>query len=150
MEQIEELYYALGELCYAIAKVDGTIRKEEKDRLHAILETEFRSHPWGIASAEMIFQILEREGMNSGTAYEWALHEIKLNSQYVSETLKTHFISVINKVADTFPPLHKEGKELVQDFIQELKKIHGDPVFSHLTEDSVGLLKQTNKSGGIH
>jgi uncharacterized tellurite resistance protein B-like protein len=145
MEQIQELYYALGELCYAIAKADGVIQKEEKDRLHSILETEFRGRRGGFETTEIIFQILQREGMDSKTAYDWAIREIKLNSQYVSETLKKHFISVINNVATSFPPGSIEERKLIDDFIRELNNIQGDPVFSHLTEDNLAVQKSGKK-----
>jgi uncharacterized tellurite resistance protein B-like protein len=145
MDHIEQLYYALGELCYAMAKVDGTIRKEEKNKLHAILDAEFKGNNIGFEPAEIVFQILQKEGMESGPAYEWAIKELKLNSEYVSENLKKHFISVLHKVAEAFPPVSaKEGK-LLDTFIKDLNAIHGDPVFSHLTEDHVELQK-TKKS----
>lgn len=134
MTQIEQLYYALGEVAYAIAKADGTIQKEEKERLHDILEEEFQKHKPGFDLSEIIFQILKKDGMDSKTAYEWALKEIRLNSQYVSETLKLHFIAVIKKVAAAFPPVTRAERELIDDFIYQLKSIKGDPVFSSQTE----------------
>ena len=134
MEQIEQLYYALGELCYAIDKADRKIEKEEKDKLHRILVTEFKDHESLINPAEIVFHILQKESMDSKTAYEWALHELKLNSQYLSEKLKAHFRSVIAKVAEAFPAVTGEGNALVSDAINQLNAIQGDPVFSRLTE----------------
>ncbi len=134
MDQIEQLYYALGELCYAIAKVNGKIQKEEKDQLHRILLSEFRGHESLIDPTEIVFHILQKEGMDSKTAFDWALHEMKLNSQYLSEKLKSHFISVIGKVAEAFPPVTEEERMLISEIISQLKDIQGDPVFSHLTE----------------
>ena len=134
MTNIERLYYALGEVAYAIAKADGTIQKEERQKLHLILEEEFKKHKSGFDFTEIIFQILAKEGMDSKTAYGWALKEIRLNSQYVSETLKQHFISTIKKVAEAFPPVERSERELIDDFIYQLKSVKGDDVFSSQTE----------------
>ncbi|HXC05136.1 MAG TPA: hypothetical protein VNZ86_10325 [Bacteroidia bacterium] len=133
MDHIEALYYALGEVCYAIAKSTGRISQKEKDRLHVILKSEFREHNGLIDPAEIIFHILQKEGMDSKTVYSWAMHEFKLNSEYLSESLKSHFIHVIQKVVNNFPSVTKEEHVLVNDFMQQLKTIKGDPVFSHLT-----------------
>jgi hypothetical protein len=136
MEHIEQLYYALGELCYAIAhaRAEGSIQKGEKERLHLILEAEFKEHENLTDPTEIIFQVLQKEGMDSKTAYGWAIREMKLNSQYLSENLKSHFVSVILKVSEAFPPVTHEEQELISDFILQLKEMKGDPVFSHLTE----------------
>ncbi|MFI5148146.1 MAG: hypothetical protein ACHQRM_00320 [Bacteroidia bacterium] len=136
MDHIEALYYALGELCYAIAKSSGRMSQKEKDRLHEILKGEFREHNGLIDPAEIIFHILQKEGMDSKTAYSWAIHEMKLNSEYMSESLKAHFVHVIQKVVNNFPSVTTEERLLISDFIQELNKIKGDPIFSQLTEHS--------------
>jgi uncharacterized tellurite resistance protein B-like protein len=134
MTPIERLYYALGELAYAIAKADGIIQKEEKEKLHGILETEFRTHKVGFDISEIIFQILQKDGTDSKTAYDNALYELKLNSQYVSEHLKTHFIAVMKKVGEAFPPVTQSEGSIIDDFIYQVKSIKGDEVFSAGTE----------------
>lgn len=134
MTPIENLYMALGELAYAIAKVDGSIQKGEKEKLHGILKTELDKHELNFDHTEIIFHILKKDAMNSKTAYEWALKEMRLNSHYVSEQLKQRFISVIKKVAEAFPPVTRQERELIDDFIYQVKSIKGDPVFSKKTE----------------
>ncbi|HET6990023.1 MAG TPA: hypothetical protein VFJ43_01815 [Bacteroidia bacterium] len=134
MTPIEQLYYALGEVAYAIAKADGTIQKEEKEKLQSILETEFRVHKPGFEITEIIFQILQKDETDSKTAYDWALKAMRLNSQYISENLKQHFINVIKKVAAAFPPTTSAEREYIDDFIYQLKSIKGDSVFSYETE----------------
>jgi len=134
MTPIERLYYALGELSYAIAKADGTIQKEEKEKLHGILDAEFKTHKGNLNLTEIIFHILQKDGTDTQTAYINALKELKLNSQYVSEQLKTHFIEVIKKVAAAFPPVTQSERNVIDDFIYQVKLIEGDPVFSSQTE----------------
>lgn len=134
MTPIESLYYALGQAAYAIAKTDGTIQKEEKDKLEGILEVEFKTYKPGFDTTKIIFHVLQKESMDSKTAYEWALKEMKLNSQYVSESLKRHFVEVIKKVAAAFPPVTRQERELIDDFIYQIKFIKGDSVFSSKTD----------------
>lgn len=134
MTPVETLYMALGEVAYAIASADGKIQKEEKNKLHSILKEEFNNHGLSFDSSEIIFHILQKPDTDSKTAYEWALKNIQLNSHYVSESLKKKFISVIKKVAESFPPITKEERALIDDFIYRLKNVKGDPVFSKETE----------------
>jgi uncharacterized tellurite resistance protein B-like protein len=133
MTPIENLYYALGEIVYAIAMADGKIQREEKEKLHAILHSEFKKHPGDLDVAEIIFQILQKDKQDIKTAYYSAIKQIRLNSQYVSEKLKLDFIAVITKVAQAFSPVTSEEEKLINDFIEELMKIKGDPVFSKYT-----------------
>ncbi len=134
MTPVQSLYYALGEVAYAVAKADGTIQPQERERLHDILTSEFKSHKEDVNCAEIIFHLLKREQISSSTAYERGMHEIRLNSHYMSETLKQKFISVIRKVAEAFPPVVGQEQAVINDFTKELNAIHGDPVFSRETE----------------
>lgn len=129
MTPIENLYYALGELAYAMAKVDGTVQVKEKDKLHGILIEEFGKHNSGIDVTEIIFSILKKDAIDAHKAYERAIHQIKLNSQYVSEPLKKHFIAVLQNIAVAYPPVIVEEHTLLSNIIDELKKIKGDDVF---------------------
>jgi uncharacterized tellurite resistance protein B-like protein len=134
MDNIEALYYALGEMCYAIAKATGRLTESEKERLHQILQEEFKVSGGLIDPTEIIFHLLKKEDMDSQTAYNWAIHEVKLNSQYFSESLKAHFIHVIERVMAAFPSITEEEQKLADGLLIQLKDIQGDPVFSHLTE----------------
>lgn len=134
MGPIENLYMALGEVVYAIAATDGKIQREEKEKLHGILKSEFDGHTLNFEPSEIMFSVLQKPITNSKTAYEWALKNIRLNSHYVSENLKHKFIAVVKKVAEAFPPITKDERALIDDFIYQLKSVKGDPIFSKETE----------------
>lgn len=119
---------ALGEVAYAIAYADGNVRPEEKQKLHNLLVSEFNRYPGASAYAEIIFQILMRDAMDSATVYGWALREIEKNSTYLSESMKTFFIEVIRNVAAAYPPITAEENDLINDFTDRLRKIHCDSV----------------------
>jgi hypothetical protein len=42
MTPVQSLYYALGEIVYAIAKSDGKVQREENDKLHQIFRVPLR------------------------------------------------------------------------------------------------------------
>lgn len=119
----QSLFYALGELAYAIASADGAIQKEEKKTLHQILDKEFKNRQWDFDYSEIIFQILEKDKTNLKTAYDWSLKEIKTHSDYLNREMKEKFVNVIEKVAEAFPPITKEERKVIYDFIRELNAL---------------------------
>jgi uncharacterized tellurite resistance protein B-like protein len=132
MTNIENLYYALGEIVYAMAMTDGQIQKEEKDKLHTILVEEFSKKNPNINVTEIVFRIFQRDRTDAKTAYDWAMKELKLNSHYLSEEMKQHFYNVLQNVANAFPPVDKVEHELRLNFMNEMKSVIGDPVFSNV------------------
>lgn len=131
---ISNLYYALGEACYAIALSDGIVQLDEKNKFTDILKKEFaNSEVQDIDQTSIIFQILNKEQVKAQTAMEWAIKEIKTNSHYLSTDLKCHFISTIIKVADSFAPIAKEEKKMLLDFITEVVDIKEDKLLSSST-----------------
>lgn len=130
MTPIQNLYLALGEAAYAVAMADGKVQKEEQEKFAKILKTEFAKHGLDFDYADIIFQVLKKDVMEPQTAYTWCLREMRLNSQYVSNRMKEKFVEVIKEVAASFPPVTKQEREYIDDFIYQLKEINGDPVFN--------------------
>lgn len=133
---VKNLYYALGEACYAIAMSDGLVQVEERTKLNGILKSEFgRSVSKDINETEIIFQLLNKERSDAKTAMDWAINQIKVNGHYLSTDLKCHFISTIIKVADSFAPVTQEEKKMLLSFISEIVDIHEDNLLSANTAD---------------
>jgi tellurite resistance protein len=130
MNPVQNLYYALGEACYAIAKVDGSVQSEESNKLRGILEKEFAKNGKDFDYAEIIFEILRKDSLDPETAFEWALNHIRVNSHYLSEEMKDHFESVLVAVAEAFPPATDEEMEMIRKFKRAIRDIKGDPVFT--------------------
>lgn len=130
MTPLQSLHNAIGELAYAIARADGTVQKEERQKFHAIVSAELRCKDYDFDISDIIFQILEKDKViDSATAYEWAMKEIKLNSHYLSPELKQTFINVIEKVAKAFPPVTEEEKSVLAKFRNDIEPLIGDPIF---------------------
>lgn len=133
---ISNLYYALGEACYAIAIADGVVQVEERNKLSEILKKEFaHSGAKDIGETEIIFQILNKERANAKMAMSWAIKEINTNAHYLSTDLKCHFISTIIKVADSFAPITLEEKKMLLAFISEVVDIQEDKMLSASSTD---------------
>lgn len=125
MNPIQNLYFALGELAYAIAKADGTIQKEEKQMLHDIVTEEVKkNHNIDFDYSEIIFTIMGKDNTDSESSYEWALHEMKLNSHYLKPELKVKFQKILEKVAEAFPPVTPQEQKLLDRFQDDLKTIN--------------------------
>jgi uncharacterized tellurite resistance protein B-like protein len=129
MTPIESLHYAIGELAYTVAFADGKVQKEEREKFQDIVAAEMKNQDYNFDVSDIIFQILQKEKVDSDTVYEWAMKEIKLNSQYVSPEMKFTFITVMEKIAAAFPPVTSVEKNIIEKFKKDIESIEGDPVF---------------------
>lgn len=129
MNSIENLHYAIGQLAFAVAYADGNIQKEEHECFQHIVVDELKNDDFSFDVSAIVFQILEKDKIDSDTLYDWAMKEIKINSHYLSPNLKEKFVSVMEKVAKAYPPVTKSETNIIERFKRDINKIHGDPVF---------------------
>lgn len=126
---IQNLHYAIGELAYAVAHADGRVQKEERKKFHDIVEAELRCKDYDFDLSDIIFKIMDKDQHDSATVYNWAMHEIKTNSHYLSPELKQTFIKVMEKVAKAYPPVTDNERAIIDRFKKDIEPIHGDPVY---------------------
>lgn len=130
MTPLENLHYAIGELAYAIAAVDGNVHKEQRQKFHDIVAAEIRSKDYDFNVSDIIFQILDRDKEHdTETMYKSAIHTINTNSYYLSPELKDTFMIVMEKVAKAFPPVTPAEQKLLERFKKDIASINGDPIF---------------------
>lgn len=129
MNAIENLHYAIGQLAFAVAFSDGKVQKEESENFHKIVMEELNNKAYDFDVSDIIFQVMEKDKMDSNTVYDWAMKEIKTNSHYLSPDLKEKFISVIEKIAGAHPPVTKEELLIIDRFNKDIEKIFGDPAY---------------------
>ncbi len=105
MDAIQKLYYALGELAYVMAKADGKIQNEEKEKLHDLVIGSTSEHSIDFDYSEIIFQVLEKENMDSKTTYEMAMDKFKKLSYFFKddEGMKERFLNTLQQIADAYP-----------------------------------------------
>ena len=130
MLPLENLYYAIGELAYAVARADGKVQNEERNRFHDIMITELGRKHSEIDISEIIFKLIDkRNSTDSETTYHWAMNEIRMNSHYMSPELKTKFIRVMERIAEAYPPVTPEEEKIISRFKTDIVPIEGDPVY---------------------
>lgn len=128
MTPTENLYYAIGEIAYAVALSDGRIQKDEVNKLHGILSTELSFSMEEQSIADIIFHVLNKDHTKAEAAYESGMNQIRLNSQYLSPELKLSFLRIAEKLAQAFPPRLKVENKMIERFRSDLTLINGDPV----------------------
>lgn len=126
---VQNLHYAIGELAYAVARADGRVQAEERKKFQAIVEAELRCKDYDFDLSDIIFKIMDKDQHDSETVYNWAMHEIRTNSHYLSPEMKRTFISVMEKIAKAYPPVTGKEQAIIERFKKEMESIHGDPVF---------------------
>jgi len=126
---IQNLHYAIGELAYAVARADGKVQPEERKKFEAIVEAELRCHDHDFDLSDIIFKIMDKDKHDSATVYNWAMHEIRTNSHYLSPKLKETFIRVMEKIAKAYPPVTESESKIIDRFKKDIEDIHGDPVY---------------------
>lgn len=129
MTSLENLHYAIGELAYAMARVDGKIQKEEREQFFNIVKEGLAADDDNYDVSKIIFEVMERDKISPETTYSWAMKEIKLNSHYLSPELKQSFISVLERIAASFPPVTSEEQSFLERFKKDIEPIIGDPIF---------------------
>lgn len=122
MDYKQNLYYALGILAYAVAKVDGEVQREERQVVHDIVAEE-TEHTMDYSYMEIIFHILQKEDRSFEQVYEWALKYFELGKYHFTSQMKEQFIRVIERVADAAESTSQEEKDIIERFKKDLNAL---------------------------
>ncbi len=115
------LYRAVGELAFVIAKADNILRDSERKAFHDAIEESFGKNSW---IAEDRFQWIERTPTTDvESTYHHVLYLIRQNKIALNDALVEKFIDVICKVAEV-ANIHERQKEYIDRFNQDLRKIY--------------------------
>ncbi len=109
MFEKREIYRAIAELAYIVAKAHDGLKLEEKKAFFEIINKELEFEAW---SAESRFSILDRKKPTLEHGYNAALYEIKKYKNHLTDELKDKTLRVVRKVADAY-----KGTSEVQAFI---------------------------------
>ena len=129
MTPLQSLYYAIGELAYAVAKADGAVQAEEKRKFHDLVAEEVKKENHNFDISDIIFQIMSKDKAALPDSYHWAIRELKLNSHYLSPQIKECMLRVMEKVAAFYPPVTIEESKLIDRFRKDIEPLKGDPIF---------------------
>jgi uncharacterized tellurite resistance protein B-like protein len=116
-----DLFQALAELAYAIAMADGTIQSEEKRKFRSIIRHELKEDAW---IAESRFEILN-SAISPGLtkSYDKAIKIIRHRRDYFDDEMQQTFLTVIQKVADSFQGEHESEADIIKNLKADIEKI---------------------------
>ena len=123
MQGAQLLYYALGELVYAVAKSDGVVQKSEQDELNRIVKEELAALNLSIDTTKIMVEILQEEDTEFETVYQWALKAFRKSQYYLTPELKDKFVKIIERVAAANPPITNEEQELILRFKRDMEEL---------------------------
>jgi len=123
MDAKQHLYYALGQLAYAVAKADGVVQSEERELLHSIVMEQMDNHQEDFDYSMIIFEVLSKDKPSYETTYKWAMDSMALGSHYLTTELKEKFMNVIIAVAKAMPPITLEEQDIINRFKADLDKL---------------------------
>jgi uncharacterized tellurite resistance protein B-like protein len=129
MTPTENLHYAISQLAYAVAYADGKTQNEERIKFHNLVASELRAKDYNFDISDIIFMIMDQGQKSIKNCYNCAITQIRLNSNYLSPRLKNDFIRVIGHVANAYPAITAEEREILEKFNTEISVIQGDPVY---------------------
>jgi uncharacterized tellurite resistance protein B-like protein len=103
----------LGSMIYALAKTDGKLQLDEMQTAKEILAHE----PHGELA---LYALMLREEYNETVeeAYAFGMRRFSNQRQHLSESVKKHFITILQRIANA----HDDVSRKEQDFIQRLRR----------------------------
>lgn len=124
MDGRERLYYGLGLLAYAVAKADGKINQEERNKLHDIVVKDAKCQHEEIDISEIIFHVLNKhDSFDQEMLYSIAMKEFNANKGYLEDDMRSDFPGVLEKVARSFHPITEEENAIIERFRKDLDKL---------------------------
>jgi uncharacterized tellurite resistance protein B-like protein len=121
--QIEqrEIYRAIAEMAYVIAKADKGLSAEERMTFNQIVEEELDFNSW---VAQSRFELLDEVTQPSiDIAYNEALHDLKKYRDHLTPELKATAIRVMQKVAESCSGYSEKEKLIIDRFKSDLKSL---------------------------
>lgn len=120
---MEKIYYALGELAYLVAAVDGKVQIEEVEKLHELVIEEIKKKHNEFQYSDIIFNVLKAEKIDLDHVYKSAFDELRNASNYFTEDVKAQFLSVLNSVAESFDGIDSKEASMLKKIEEDLSKI---------------------------
>lgn len=116
-----EIYRAIAEMAYVIAKADKGLSAEERMAFNQIVEEELQLNSW---IAQSRFELLDEITQPSiDVAYNEALHDLKRYRDHLSEDLKQRAIRVVTRVAESCSGYSEKERLIIDRLKSDLNTI---------------------------
>jgi uncharacterized tellurite resistance protein B-like protein len=117
MDAKELLYYGFGQVIYALAAADGEVQKEEWIKLQDILKEAHEKKEIEMDVAGIIFKLQKaQQTFSSVESLEMGLKNMKLGDNHLTPELYDHFLRILGKIANAFPPSTKDELRVMETF----------------------------------
>lgn len=124
MNAKEHVYYALGELVYAVTKADGEVQPAETEKLKEIVRTAVKHKNHDFDITEIIFSVMSQgQNLDVETTYEWAMKELKTFKREITDEMRQNFVSIIEKVAMAYEPVTVHEKNIIDKFRKDIENL---------------------------
>lgn len=118
LTETPDLYLGLGNIVYAMAKVDGRIQGEETLIVRELLGQQ----PYGDLALHAFF-LLENCDVPVEEAYAFAMRRFTNNRSSLTEPIKKQFITILQQVAESYDQTSRKEHELIKRFRRELRRL---------------------------
>jgi tellurite resistance protein len=120
MFEKRDLFRAIGELAYVIAKSDG-LKLDEKKAFYDIIEKELRFESW---AAQSRFDLMDEElHTTMEHAYNDAMHEFKKSKHLVDQELVDKALRVFRAVASACNGTSEVEEFIISRFESDIKQL---------------------------
>ena len=119
--QKREIYRAIAEVAYVVAKADKGLSAEERMAFRKIIEQELDYESW---VAQSRFELLDEVTQPSlDKAYNEAINDFKKYRGNLTQELKEKAIAVFTKVAEACGGFSEKERFVIDRFKQDLQEL---------------------------
>lgn len=131
MKPVEKLYFALGEIAYAMVWSNNRIRYEEIARFMETVTTDLNPDTRELDLLGTMFRSITGDKKDAATAYMEAIAEIRENADYLYPELRESFVRVLERVESAYAPFTMvyDKKSYVDRFKEDVSTIKGSRVY---------------------
>ncbi len=116
-----EIFRAIAEMAYVIAKADKGLSAEERMAFHKIVEEELDYESW---AAQSRFELLDEVTQPSmEKAYNEAMHDFRKYKDHLTDDLKRKVITVMQKVAEACSGLSDQEAFIINRVKRDLQQL---------------------------
>jgi len=113
-----DLYLGLGNLVYALAKLDGRVEVEEGNVARRLL----KQQPFGRLALHAFF-LLENCEASGDEAYAFAIRRFSSNRPALTEPVKQQFVAMLTQIAGAHNPISRKEAEFITRFRHDLDRL---------------------------
>lgn len=116
-----EIYRAIAEMAYVIAKVDRGLSSEERRAFYDVITEELEYDAWAAQSRfELLDEIVDP---TIDKAYNEAMHDFRKYKKYLTPEMKEKTIRVVQRVADACHGLNEKEAFIIDRIRKDFEKI---------------------------